>query len=609
MRKPFFIFLFLLLSVSFFQTAFAGTGGGKRVQLTLTPNFTQIQQGQSFRLAWLASNGENIICIAGGGWLGNKTPVNIETITPNVGLTYTLSCRGSDSSATTTQSVFIDVIKTNPSPVRAFPEAEGFGAYTPGGRGGRIIEVTTLDDSGPGSFRDAVSTSGPRIVVFRVGGTIDVCKNNQQLLINNPHITIAGQTAPGDGITLKLSSSCIYSALYINTHDVVIRHLRIRPGRGQGSTGDAISVLGNSYNVILDHLSLSWAPDENINLSRGARDFTLQWSILSEPLAIGPSDYAYNALIADDEGFTGTGNISLHHNLFTHGLYRNPQINIAGVIDVVNNIIYNYKTMGMRVWNIYDKPARANIVGNYFIPTSSTTGPTREIITQNTPGRGYSPLSVYVRDNIGPKRPTNDLPQTNSVTCEHRAEAPITHIPCEDATFVSSTPFNTPPITTTSAQNSYAPILANAGANPTRRDDVDNRVALDVINKTGIVISNTNEVGGWPILESGTPLSDTDHDGMPDTWELTNGLDATNALDGNNDADGDIYTNVEEFLNGTNPRVAQAAEFPTVAYRSLEQTAQVTSTDAHSRVGLVLLGSIFVLLFGILTYQHFKKPW
>jgi hypothetical protein len=96
---------------------------------------------------------------------------------------------------------------------------------------------------------------------------------------------------------------------------------------------------------------------------------------------------------------------------------------------------------------------------------------------------------------------------------------------------------------------------------------------------------------------------------MPDTWELTNGLDATNALDGNNDADGDIYTNVEEFLNDTNPRVAQAAEFPTVAYRSLEQTAQVTSTDAHSRVGLVLLGSIFVLLFGILTYQHFKKPW
>jgi pectate lyase len=598
------------ISILFFaHTTFAGDGGGLKAKITFASNYTQINEGQSVRLSWLVDNGLDIVCIAGGGWLGTKTPVNIETLSPKVGLTYTLSCRGSNNTATTTKSIFVDVIKSNPSPIRAFPGAEGFGAYTPGGRGGRVIEVTNLEDSGPGSFRDAVTATGARIVVFRVAGTIETCKGNSgPIWINNPYLTIAGQTAPGDGVTLKLSPTCASTnipVLGINTHDVIVRHLRIRPGKPPaiGAEGDAINLPGNAYNIILDHLSLSWASDENFNVSRGGHDITMQWSILSEPLMIGSIDYGYGALIADDPGFTGTGNISMHHNLFAHTNYRNPNINIAGVADIVNNVIYNYKTGGVRVWDIYQEPARVNVIGNYAIAGPSTTVPLREITTQHSVG--YEPISVYVKDNIGPRRPTTNLPESTSVTCLNRVDLPVSYSDCPETTYLSATPFSTPLITTTDAATAYTQVLASAGARPTGRDPVDARIVSNVQNRSGFTIQNPNEVGGWPILFAGIAPNDTDHDGMPDTWETSNSFNINNATDGNLDADNDGYTNIEEFLNSTNPRIAQVAYFPEVAYsNAIPQTAQANlANEEVLRKNLVYLTTLVLLLSLVVIYK------
>ena len=197
----------------------------------------------------------------------------------------------------------------------AFPGAQGFGAFSVGGRGGRVIEVTNLDDidsatgeAVPGSLRAAIEATGPRIVVFRVSGTIDVCEGNKSLDITSPYITIAGQTAPGDGITLRLDPSCGGSALRIWQHDVVLRHLRFRPGSNPGvdlGGSDALNVGGvTAHDIIIDHCSFSWATDENVDIGWGAHDVTVQYSIVSEGLldapraAVGPSG-GYGMLIAD----------------------------------------------------------------------------------------------------------------------------------------------------------------------------------------------------------------------------------------------------------------------------------------------------------------------
>ena len=162
--------------------------------------------------------------------------------------------------------------------VPAFPGAEGFGAKSVGGRGGKVIEVTNLNDSGSGSLRAAIAASGPRTVVFRVGGTIEL---KSRIQVENPYLTIAGQTAPGGGITLKNGSN-EKDTLYILTHDVVVRYLRVRPG--PGGDADGVGVGTNASNVVLDHCSVSWAVDENLGVSSTAKNVSIQWSIIAEGL-------------------------------------------------------------------------------------------------------------------------------------------------------------------------------------------------------------------------------------------------------------------------------------------------------------------------------------
>src|SRR5688500_12051517 len=227
--------------------------------------------------------------------------------------------------------------------VPAFPGAGGFGANSVGGRRGRVIEVTNLNDAGPGSLRAAIEAEGPRNVVFRIGGTIEL---QSELVLANSFVTIAGQTAPGGGITLKTHPSNTRSALTIarGTHDVIIRHLRSRPGPHEGfpkpksgrepdssEVKDAIQILG-ARNVILDHCSASWATDEVVSTFFDAQDVTIQWCIIAEALVKSRPDQslAGKGLLI---GSKGGERISVHHNLLVHNVGRNPMIKATGIVD------------------------------------------------------------------------------------------------------------------------------------------------------------------------------------------------------------------------------------------------------------------------------------
>ena len=243
----------------------------------------------------------------------------------------------------------------------AFPGAEGFGAETSGGRGGNVMEVTNLNDSGPGSFQAACAAKEPRIVVFCTGGTI-MLKGGIE--ITNPYITIAGQSAPGGGICLRNDPVNRFTPITVSTHDVVIRYLRIRPGASTEQTGylNAMEVLSGGYNVVIDHCSLSWAVDEVFSTWYDPHDVTVQWCFITEGLddSVHPKGPHGKGLFIGDH----STRISLHHNLIAHNVERNPSLQ-GGVIDVVNNVIYNPVNVPSAFSDNYNK-LQVNFVGNYF---------------------------------------------------------------------------------------------------------------------------------------------------------------------------------------------------------------------------------------------------
>ena len=462
----------------------------------------------------------------------------------------------------------------------AFPGAAGFGAFSEGGRGGRVIEVTNRDDldpatgeAVPGSLRAAIEAQGPRTVVFRVSGTIKVCELNKKLVISEPYLTIAGQTAPGAGITLRLDPSCASSALTISTHDVVIRHIRIRPGSNPGvdlGASDALSIGGvNAHDIIIDHCSFSWATDENVDISWGARNVTVQYSIISEslldaPRAAGGPSGGYGMLIAEgNPQGNHTDQISIHHNLFAHNWYRNPQVSIDGLLDYRNNVIYDWGLHGLRVMDLYG-PTRLNLIGNYAKAGPSTSSATSEREIWAYHSIGQLPFSYFVLSNRGPSRPSEGLPELDSVWCrEHVVDVPSSGEDCDPATFSTPTAFPVPPVTTSAPASAYDEVLGTAGATLPKRDATDLRVVAQVTNGTGGVLSDPADVGGWPSGSTISALADTDHDGMPNSWENQYGLNTSDPFDGALDADDDGYTNVEEFLNSTNPLVSDPSQMVT----------------------------------------------
>jgi pectate lyase len=441
-----------------------------------------------------------------------------------------------------------------PSLIPVFPGAEGFGTVTAGGRGGMVIEVTNLDDSGPGSLRAAVSAEGPRIVVFRVAGTIELESN---LVIANPNITIAGQTAPGQGITLRGIKSEIEALILIKTHDVVVRYLTLRAG--PPSAGDGIMILTSAahdtYNVVIDHNSLSWAVNRDLATWYDVHDIAIQWNIFSEGLncSIHPKGCHSKGVLlggyASDENKDkpGAGNISFHHNLMAHNGERNPLVSTSGVTDVVNNVAYNpFGSFSHVDLQNQLTVIPANYVGNYFKPGADTDSGKYGV---DIASRKILGAQIYVLGNIGPHRFDDTQPEIDIVDPDARS-------------YVVSVRNPAAPITTTSALEAYDQVLAGAGANMSlgcdgaffsRRDAIDARIVNDVINGTGKIIDDPSDVGGWLTIEPATPCADSDHDGMPDLWEQKWGFDPGDPSDASADMDGDGYTNIEEFLNGTSP--------------------------------------------------------
>ena len=439
--------------------------------------------------------------------------------------------------------------------VKAFPGAEGFGADSLGGRGGRVIEVTNLNDSGPGSLRAALGASGPRTCVFRTGGTISV---NSPLRISNPFITVAGQTAPGGGITLRnAAGSALDATLSVETHDVVVRYLTIR--RGPGGEGDALEIAKGGidviFNVIFDHCSISWAVDENASSWYAPHNVSIQWSIVSEALDCSTHSKGCHSMgfmiggYASDEDKTHPGgyDISFHHNLLAHNGERNPLVKTAGLSDVVNNVVYNpYGNFTHVDMENQLVKVLVNYVGNYFKAGPDTDEKAGIVTTYATPiGAG-----IFVDGNVVRYRSGTELVGVETVESKSRQYLVTARYPAAA-------------VATVSAYEAYDLVLADAGANRglscdgaffTRRDAVDTRVVNDVMNGTGRIIDDPSQVGGWLTLDPGTPCLDSDHDGMPDVWEQAHGLDPSDPADAIADADGDGYTNIEEFLNGTDPQ-------------------------------------------------------
>ncbi len=425
------------------------------------------------------------------------------------------------------------VQSVSPEPTRllAFPSAEGFGAFTPGGRGGRVIEVTTLDDSGPGSLRSAVDAEGPRTVIFRVGGTIEL---QSRLDILNPYITIAGQTAPGGGIMLRNAPGNQQTPIRIKSHDVILRYIRSRPGPSTKRTDtlDALEIKA-SHNVIIDHSSFSWSTDENVNIWEDSTNITIQWSIISEGLQNSThieGAHSKGLLI----GSEGAERITIHHNLFAHNWKRNPNINTSGVVDVINNVVFNARE-SVLVQDSHATP-KVNVIGNFF-----KRGPSNhyEYDVRYWPDMNLSP-QIYVQGNISDIRPTDDLDEALVMRTEDRP-------------YMVPNKHETDPVTITSACLAYEAVLLDAGATLPERDIVDERIVNDVINATGDVIDHPQQVGGWPTISSGEAPADEDRDGMPDAWEIQYGLAINDAADNMLDSDGDGYTNIEEYLNSTSP--------------------------------------------------------
>jgi pectate lyase len=400
------------------------------------------------------------------------------------------------------------------SRIPAFPGAEGFGAYAQGGRGGVVLFVANLKDYNPeteepipGSLRVACEAEEPRIVVFRVSGTIEL---KAALNIVEPYITLAGQTAPGDGICIK------NYGVSISTHDVVIRYLRFRPGdqvgrklaqEGKTWDTDALTITSPSRNVILDHCSASWANDEVCSVSgAGITDVTVQWCIISESLNQSThvkGAHGYGSLIRCN------GNVSFHHNLYAFHSSRSPRPGTYGEGSILFDFRNNLMHIGGSGYSAGD-PVRMNFVANYH-PTT---------------------------------------PFTASVTCEYFSDVNVGEISGGQK---REQLFEVAPIKTDRAEEARDAILNFCGAVLPKRDAVDTRVIGLVRADTGHLIDSADEVGGWPKLESVSPPEDTDSDGMPDQWEKKHGLYLERA-DNNGDLDEDGYTHIEEFLNGTDPR-------------------------------------------------------
>ncbi len=438
----------------------------------------------------------------------------------------------------------------------AFPGAEGWAAATPGGRGGDVRIVSNLNPSGPGSLAAALAASGPRTVVFEVGGVIDL--KGATLFIDNSYITVAGETAPYPGITL------IDGSLVVRyTHDVVIRHLRVRPGatRHAGTfwEPDAITV-DRSRRVIIDHCSVSWAVDENLtvtgppftgsNPDQWRQNQSLEVTLSNNLIAEG----LFNATHSDGAHSRGTlimdnvNRLVITRNLYAHNDQRNPLFKAGSRAIAANNLIYNPGLAAMHYayvpneWaGLTPEPALVSAIGNVF-----QVGPD-SFFFPSLFFKGDGPMQGYFEDNLRLNRSGFEDPNIYEF-------AELSGIFLREITD-PSTRVPTPPISHSSVipmpSDQVQPSVINrSGARPWEIDPVDARIKAEVITLTGRIINSENDVGGFPSLPatSRQPGWDTDRDGIPDDWERLRGLNPGRTDSNRYDLSTAGYTNLEMYL-------------------------------------------------------------
>jgi pectate lyase len=501
----------------------------------------------------------------------------------------------------------------------AFPGAQGGGANSVGGRGGTVYEVTNLNDSGTGSLRACVQASEPRTCVFKTGGTIALLSS---LTISNPFITIAGQTAPGGGIQISGPSGAnapSNPSFYVRAHDVVIRYLRVRRGFNAGeicnqspwSCGADVVILSNSssdnpYNIMIDHVSLEWSDYDGLILlgsntvTNQPRSVTVSHSIIGEALAgagqvVGSSSsgYAGQGSVAPD----GMNDLDFHHNLFAGTSHRMPLMTVKSG-RLVNNFVYGWTYYPMRGKGLRD------FVNNYFKTRSGQTAPSHEIqawTTNDGNDTSFAP-SFYVTGNVGPGDPSGTSNWNNMTALSVNESGSEASSPLSTA-YQRSSPLPTPagyvsitadPVSTiSSVSGSMLNTARNApydGVGASRRldcagnwvnaqDSADSRIVNAVANGTTLYGSydysslsaspqSQADLGGWPTLAAGTPCTDSDHDGIPDTWEIAHGLNPDDASDAQKTAPNG-YTYLENYLNGIDPNVTASTNSNTSLWAGL----------------------------------------
>jgi hypothetical protein len=464
--------------------------------------------------------------------------------------------------------------------IPSFPGAWGGGMYSFGGRGGKVYVVTNLNDSGPGSFREACEAAGPRIVVFNVAGIIRL---KDKIRIRAPYITIAGNTAPGDGVCIAGDT------VELESHDIVIRHMRFR--RGETDVTDRNDSIGGNPtgNIMIDHVSASWGLDENMSMYRhmyqppgGGKalklptvNITIQNSIFSE--CLNAFHHAFGSTI-------GGLNATFHGNLWASNAGRNPSIGMYGDFTFVNNVVFNWVH---RTVDGGDHRSLYNIFNNYFKPGPATPAD-RPIAYRLL--KPESERSKTVIDNFGKAYVHGNIVEGNAkVTADNWDGGVQPDVRGENFGIAlnrikTDIPMPHARLPIRPAAEAYTFVLAHAGATLPKRDPVDLRIVDSV--RTGKpagqvqphtreqlvqppytekhideqivligkgIITHPDQVGGYPTY-TGTPYRDSDSDGLPDEWETAHGLNPRDASDAAQDLNGDGYTNIEDFIYGLDPR-------------------------------------------------------
>lgn len=477
--------------------------------------------------------------------------------------------------------------------IPAFPGAEGGGMYTAGGRGGKVLVVTNLNDDGPGSFRWACEQGGARIIVFNVSGIINL---KTPVILRAPYVTIAGQTAPGDGVCIAGES------FQVDTHDVIVRHMRFRRGNTHVWNRED-SFGGNPIgNIMIDHCSCEWGLDENISFYRHMFDMgdgkpkrkvptvnvTIQNTISAK--ALDTYNHAFGSTI-------GGENSTFMRNLWADNTGRNPSIGWGGVFNFVNNIIYNWVH---RTADGGEFSTMSNFINNYYKPGPLTPKQSNvgwRIVKAESRSNKLFPYKqfgrVYATGNIMEGYP--EITKDNWAGGIQTADKDGDLGEDELALMRSNEPFEMPYMTIIPSEQTFDRVLDNVGAMLPTRDIVDQRIVEEVRTgkayyvkklpkenpygdtwgmkeasmkedgsfkyrrlsndsyKDGI-ITDIAQMGGYPEYK-GTPYIDTDGDGMPDEWEIANGLNPNDPSDANSDCNGDGYTNIEKFINGIDTKV------------------------------------------------------